>query len=724
MPYEDSANKAKAERREKGMNGNYADHQWMMDQLQKAMSADQDMRDQADEANLFLDARDGQWEQEIERLFREFGKPRYTFDMVTAYRDQIVDHTTNRDYDIVVRPAGGDSTKETAKTYDGLVRNIENISKADQIYYQAAKGMVTCGLAGWRVVQEYVSDDAFDQDLMVEAIADFRDRVWFGPHTKPDASDAKWGWVLTGVPEAEFESMYPDRPETGVQSDRTQNQFFNKQELVMIGEFYYLKEVKRDLVLLSNGAVVVDDDDFRATENELLQAGVQPVPGKRRTRTSRVVCIRKFDANGWIGEPMETVFHNWIPIVPVYGNFDYYDRKCIWYGAVEKLMDPQRVFNYAKSRQVEEGALSARELFWLTPEQAKGHETELAELNVSTEPYQLYNPDPAAPGPPQKSNPPQVNPSLQALGQDMTAVVQAQVGMFDASVGRNINDQSGKALERLQNRSDEGGNKYVRAMEVAQSQTGRILVNAIPRVYEPGRQIRLLREDGTYEMGTVGQVIIDQDSNPPRPVVLHDLGTGLYDLVCESGPSFKNRQNQTVSTLAALGEIDPSVIEISKDILISNIAAPGMDQVGRRVRAQLFQAGAIPFEDMTDQEKEQARQAQQQPPQESPEMVLARAEEAKGQADLADAQTKQAQVQGDIQIKIKQLELEQQKLQIQAFEAETDRYKAQIDAQKAGADIKAKGAAALRDLAEAESTDIENDAVVSGISRMMGGMNG
>ena len=67
-------------------------------------------------------------------------------------------------------------------------------------------------------------------------------------------------------------------------------------------------------------------------------------------------------AQGWQDDkPKKTVFKDWLPIVPVLANFDVIDGKVIYYGAVEKLMDPQRVFNYTKSREVEEGALAPRE---------------------------------------------------------------------------------------------------------------------------------------------------------------------------------------------------------------------------------------------------------------------------------------------------------------------------------------------------------------------------
>ena len=117
-------------------------------------------------------------------------------------------------------------------------------------------------------------------------------------------------------------------------------------------------------------------------------------------------------------------------------------------------------------------------------------------------------------------------------------------------------------------------------------------------------------------------------------------------------------------------------------------------------------------------------QANQQQPQEDPMMVAARAEEAKAQADLMSAQTKQMEAQIDAQVKMKEAEQKDKELQIRAYEAETKRFEADIDRSKALAEIKGKGAQAAKLLAEAQAQDIENDAVMSGIVNIVDRLRG
>jgi hypothetical protein len=686
------------------------DIDWVLTRLKDVQEAEHDMRQQAREAHEFVTHREGQWEPQWWE--QNEGKPRYTFDLVGPIIDQVAGTLEKRDFSINVTPTGGDASEDVAETLSGLIRSIENLSGAGQIYNRATREAITCGLDGWRVVQKYVEGDSFDQDLCIEKVNSFLDRVWFGPHEEPDASDAEYCWILAGVDREEFKQRYPEADDASVEQDREAHAYFHRHDQVMVGEFLYLQDVEHEIVLMSNGAVYAVDE-LESVADELAQMGI--VEEKRRKRKKRVVYSRLFSAHDWLTPPRETVFENWIPVIPCYANFKVYEDKLTYHGVVERLRDAQRVFNYSLSREVEEGALAPRSKFWMTEEQAAGHEETLATLNTNADPVQFYNPDPLAPGAPPQTGGAQINPGLRNISEAMRAIIGQTAGMFAANLGDNPGLQSGVAIEALQDRGDTGSNKYTEARETAQRHTARILVDAIPRVYGPRRQIRILGEDGSQETVTVGQVIQDQQTG--QLVTLNDLSQGRYDVSCASGPSFRSRQNETVSTLVELGKVDPSLLELGGDVLASNIQSPGMKDVGARKRMQLFNAGLIPQDQMTNEELALMQQQQSQPPQESPEMVLARAEEAKAQADAMAVQQKVQESQQQLQIDLQKLELEQAALEIKRAEI-------QIQAAQAGVDIKLKGAQAAKALAEAEAQDVETELTVSNVSKLLGSAGG
>jgi hypothetical protein len=278
----------------------------------------------------------------------------------------------------------------------------------------------------------------------------------------------------------------------------------------------------------------------------------------------------------------------------------------------------------------------------------------------------------------------------------MQGMINATAGMFAANMGDNPNAQSGVAIRQLQDKGDNGTFKYSRSMEIAIQATGNLIKDAIPKVYDTERTIRVLKEDESYDMADINQKVIDNATG--EIVVINDLGVGTYDVVCKAGPSYKNRQQETIEAITNLAQIDPSLMQIAGDLLLQNVATPAAAQIAERKRAQMIQQGLIPMEQMTEEEMAKIQQAQMQAAQgqQQPDaaMVLAQAEQMKAQAEMLKAQIDQAKLQNE-QMK---LQIEAQKLQsqtvgdqadnaIDAFNAETKRMEAQVKAQQAGATI-------------------------------------
>jgi len=675
----------------------YDDHQSVVNLLSACQQADHDNREMAREAHLFLDKRDGQWEAYW--WHSNQNKPRYTFDQVNPIVSQIASEIEQADFDIRVSPAGGNATKDIANTYDGIIRNIENLSNAKQVYAQSCRGMVTGGFDAWRVCSKFADDNSFDQDIMIEKIANPLDRVWFDPAAeKQDKSDSRYAFVLHPMAIDEYQNRWPEGSEESVSDDREGDAYYDKAEVIVVGEFLYVESEDRDLVLMSNGQTHEVNDDFEKIRDDLEMMGVTEV--RRRKRKMHKVCSRYFDGKDWLEDDKDTVF-NRIPIVPVYGNYKVFENKTIYWGVVEKLLDPQRVLNYAMSREIEEGALAPRAKYWMTPTQAAGHEDQLATLNTNSDPVQFFNPDPEFPQVPQQNGGAQINAGLRTVATAMQGMMNAASGMFAANMGDNPNAQSGVAIRQLQNKGDNATYQYTRAMEIAIQATGNLIKDAIPKVYDTPRTIRVLREDDTYDMADINQTVIDNETG--EMVTVNDLSIGVYDVICRAGPSFRNRQQETLEAITSLAQVDPSLMQIAGDLLLQNINTPAANQIAERKRAQMMQAGLIPQSQMTEEElmaaQQQMMQGQQQP---DPAMVLAQAEQQKAQAEMIRAQVEMQKLQNE-QIK---LQLEAQKLQsqaigdqadnqIDAFNAETKRMETQIKAQQAGATIDKTSAQAM-----------------------------
>lgn len=689
----------------------YESHQNVMEMLAAAQWADHDNRERAREAHLFVSKRDGQWEPYWWN--NNVNKPRYTFDMTSPIVDQIAGELEQADFDIKVSPAGGSATKDTAEVYDSIIRNLETISNAALIYAHAGRGAVTCGFDAWRVVQKYADDNSFDQDLLVEPIGNAIDRVWFDPSAQlQDRSDARYCFVLHPIATTEYKARWPEGAAASVPDDREGEAYYDKAEVVVIGELLYIEEEMRELVLMSNGQVHEVNEDFESIVDELAEMGVTEV--RRRERKYKKVCSRLFDATDWLEEDSDTAFC-YLPVVPVYANFKILENKTIYYGAVEKVMDSQRVLNYSLSREIEEGALAPRAKYWMTMTQAAGHELQLQTLNTNSDPVQFYNPDPMTPGVPMQQGGAQINPGLRTISEAMRGIIGMSAGMFASNMGDNPGLQSGVAIEQLQNKGDNGTHKYFQALEIAIGHTGKIMVSAIPKVYDNERQMRLMYDDGSIEMKPINQEVIDSQTG--KVVKVNDLSAGTYDVVCKAGPSFRNRQEQTLRTMIDLAQVDPTILQLGGDLLLRNVVSPVADALAERRRAQMLAQGIIPESQMTDEEKAMMQQKMQtQGEQPDPNMVLAMAEAKKAEAETLNAQNNQMK----LQLEAAKLQLESRKFEstaaVSTAEAQAAITKSATEQQLTQAKIKTEDAKVAL---EAEKLRLEQESLRIEQQRLM-----
>lgn len=441
---------------------------------------------------------------------------------------------------------------------------------------------------------------------MIKKIANAVDRVWFDEGAELQSmADARHAFVLQAIPKEEYNERFPDGSGESISDARTNEVYSYKGDFVVIGEILYKSKIEKELVLMSNNAVYEVDDDFRKVADELKADGITEV--RRRKRDGFIVKTRLFDGKDWLNDEKETVF-NYIPIIPTYANFKISENKVIYRGAVNKLMDAQRVYNYAQSRAIEEGALAPRGKYWMTREQAESDMATLQTMNTNANPVQTYTHVEGQP-PPFWQGGAQINQGLQQMSSDMAGNIVEASGVFAANQG-NAPRQSGYAIELQQGKGDNSSFKYFKSQEIAIEHTARVLINAIPKVYDTKRTVRMLGEDGTAKMETVNDDVYDADTK--QMVSINDLRKGKYDVVCDVGPAFKNRQQETARAFLEAAGIDPTLLEFAKDIWLKNLNAPGFDQIAERARNQLLDAGAIPDAQMTDEEKERVQAMIQQ----------------------------------------------------------------------------------------------------------------
>ncbi len=667
------------------------DDEWQSTlERRKAVQEDEkDVRNTARDCEHFVTDEWGQWEDSVTEKWT--GRPRYQLDRTSPVIDRVASDLEQMEFGGSVTPFGGDASDDVADTIMGMIRTIDNMSNSAEIYQSAGRRLATSGFAAWLIRTDWADIDAFDQDMIIMPLINAIDRVWIegaAYATKP--SDIKGAFVDTFLSNEEYKQQFPEGSAMSVANDRQYNFYSNPPEGVTVTDFYYIKTEQKQLYLMTNGKVY-DGETYAGIAESLKERGIVPAR-EPRARNIPKAYMRKLDAGGWLTGEQELPF-SFVPVIGCWANKSVLENKIRFEGEVKRLMGPQRIYNYGASRDLSDGALAPVEKTAMTPKQAKGHEKQNSRLNTANDPLFLYNPDPEAERP-YKTGGPQPNAQLATSIARAAEDIQAISQSFDPVQGNGISGHSGRAYEILTQNSNSSSYKYIKALKSSLQWTYEIVVDAIPRVYDTKmRQMRLTNNDGTTKDVAINEEVISADGKSRH--VANDLSQGRYSFKVSAGPSYASKAAETVDVLTKWAQVDPSLLAEGGDIIYKNMQQEGMEQIAARKRKSMIEAGQIPEDQLTDEEREkiikQTQDQQDQPPSEMDRATVG----------VLMAQMQELQSQSEERIN---------KMQIDMLEQQRKMFETQLKAQKQEADIQKVQSETLENLRDATGAD----AVING----------
>lgn len=607
----------------------------------RCVEAEADYRREAEDDLRFVRLHE-HWPEKVKRQRELEGKPCLVIPRLPGVINQIVNDGRMNKPSITVSPAE-DGDVEVANVYSGLIRHIEQASKADDAYDTAFDFAVSCGLGYFRINTKYPRTTSPDLDLVVEAVPDPFSVYGDPDSTACDSSDWSVAFVCTRLRKSEFKRRYPKAKKLNFQGDGWSHLGapWRDDDHVMVAEYWTREESSRPVVFLSDGQMV-DADDFEANREMYDASGVFEVARRdvpSHSVTQRIISgAEVLETRPWAG--------SFIPIIPVWGNQHIVLGKRYAEGIVRPAKDAQRMVNYWRSASTELVALAPKAP-WVGPVGA--FETDAAKwatANVQSHAYIEYDGD----VPPQRQ--PFAGVPAGAIQEALNAAddIKAITSIYDASLGARSNETSGKAIMARQREGDVGTFHFTDNLTKAIRHAGYVLLDLIPKVYTSPRMLRILGPDGSPALVPVNQsspVLVSDDKGNQFEKVF-DLTVGEFDLVVKSGPSFTTRREEAATQMIELMRANPSVAPVLGDLIAQNLDWPGADEIARRMKALL-------------------------PPQvqgQNPQIEEAKQAMAKVVADLRQTQGELSALQAD-----KRLEAE--KLAIERFKAETDRIEAE-----------------------------------------------
>lgn len=595
-----------------------------------------------------------QWEDAAQKDREANSRPCITINKVYGALKQITGEQRQSRNAINVRPVDDQSDPQVAEIYNGLIRNIENTSKASEAYDLAFEHAVGGGFGAFRVLTDYSRDDAFDQDIIIRRITNPCGVIFDPSALDKHKRDARWAIVGEWVNEDAFEEQYPDCESPGEWSyDFGKRENWTDGESVLVVEYFWKKMVPTTLYLLADGRTVKADSFDKELVPQMQAEGF--IVKERKADIPEVhwckACATKIleGPQKWAGKH--------IPLIFVPGDEAFVDGKQIYRSAVTFAKDPQRLYNWARSIAVETMAMAPRAPFVGTAEAVEGYEADWDNANRTPKAILLYNQGQEAP---QRQQP--TIPDTGAFQEMMAAAddIKATTGIYDASLGARSNETSGKAILSRQKQGDTATYHFQDNLASAVSYCGEILVDLIPKIYDTEKVVRLLNEDGSEAWAKINQTV----PTPQGEMVINDLSQGKYDVVVKTGPQFVSKRQEAAEQMVALMQAvqDPAIQAKIIPRLVKNLDWPEADQIAAELSGQPVEG------------QEQDPQAQQQ---------IMQAQQAQQQQMQAQQEAMQMQHAAQ-QMELQKLQLELEAAQIANASAAQ---KMEIDAAKAQQDM-------------------------------------
>ncbi len=617
-----------------------------------------------------------QWEEVDKEQRSQEGRPSLTVNRMPTFIRQIVNDARLNKPSIKVHPVDDKGDPETAEILNGIIRNIEVQSKADIAYDTAIDSAVSNGFGYFRIDIEYARDDSFEQDIVINRIANPLTVYGDPASTAADSSDWNVAFVTEMMRKDLFEAEYPDAEAVDWEALRADDnaRLWFESDGVRLAEYWVRDEVTRTLLRLSSGEVMYEDD-FASNQEFFAQAGIT-VEADRQVPSHKVVQhlitgAEVLETTEWVGR--------YIPIVPVYGDEVNVEGRRYFQSLIHFAKDSQRMYNYWRTAATELVALAPKAPF-IGPEGAFDDDPRWATANTQSHAYLEYS----GQIPPQRQ--PFAGVPAGALQEALNASddMKNTMGLYDASLGARSNETSGVAIKARQREGDISTFHFQDNMTRAIRHGGLIVLDLIPHIYSEPRIMRIMGEDETPENVPINQPIPQMIQGQPQldeqgqPVTkAYDLTVGKYDVTVKAGPSFTTRREEAANQMIEMVRAFPQAAPIMGDILADSLDWPRADEIAKRLKTLLppnlqgEEDGPDPQVLAMQQQMQEGLKAYQQMGQELEALKASKAIEAE------KLKIDQMKAQADVA-----------KVDIEKFKAETDRFAAEAEARKDIAEAK------------------------------------
>jgi len=540
--------------------------------------------------------REGTWSA-AERKARELaGRPCLSLDELGQHVNQLINEVRANKRAIKISPTGNGANDELAEFRASLIREIEYKSHAQMAYTRMFEDAVQRSYGFLRVTTGYVQDQVgaapepalFDQEIRIEPVWN-PELVTIDPLSqRSDCSDMLWAIVREKWLLADFKRDFPKARAVDFEAehDAQTRLWLDGPKSIYVGEYWTVSTTPKKVVALrrvGTEEIAGVFDAYTVQDADLAMAGLEVA--RERTVDERTVTQRLtngleiLDEKPWPGR--------YIPLVGCFGKILYVSdgtsTKRLLQALTSLALDPQQLYNYYKTTEAETIGMVPKAPYMvaagaLTPDQWTALQKSYSEPVAGIE-YTAFD-DSGRPLPPPMRQP--YDPPVQQLGfgaEGARRGIQASVGASPLPTSaQRLNEKSGVALRQIEQSTQRGSFHFIDHYEDAIRQTGVIINDLIPAIYDTPREVGIRKPDDSPAVVTI--------NDPQQPEAV-DARAGTFEVTISTGPSFDSERQQVSEFVDALigspvfGMIaqlvgpKPAAAILSKAIKMKNLGLAG-----------------------------------------------------------------------------------------------------------------------------------------------------
>lgn len=624
----------------------------MLNRFKRDIAKDADIlseqRDKADEDMRFIYVDGGQWENFLEKDFRD--RARLQFDYASQVKNKFVGEYSLSRLGVEYDPDDDATTDDDAELLTGMYRADFRDNSGREAVENAIDECATCGFGAYGMFTEYRDEEDPENELQKTVwrpIHNAYNSVFYDMSARrADKQDARWVTELTPYTTDAFKEQFPDIDPVSayVPQDRSYLNENGSANEVYVATRYEIIKKKEPVFIYNNlasGEVeVYSKDDHELIKDELEKSQIHRFV-KERKIVSKKVMMSRFTGKAFIEKPRQ-IAGSRLPIIPMYAYRAYINGVEYYFGLVRPIKDACRAFNVQMNQLVENAASAGQEVPIFGREQIEAQDVAQLWADKNNKPFLYVDPltdgdgNIVSAGPIGYNKPPMLDQSTAALLEIIPNFLREVTG--GAPQDTLDPDASGKAINAMIKQRNLTTQTVRQNIEKSFIAAGDLYQSIVSDIYTTKQIVRTLGKDGSEGKETLFKTVADDKTG--RLIESNTLRGKRFRAHADVGPEYSSMKEQTVEDLKGITEAlkgTPSgekYLDVIVATMLDNASGVGMGPLKEFNRKQMMLQGLV--EPQTDDEKQWLAQATQ--PKEDPNQKLMEAAAAQQMAEAKNLQ--------------------------------------------------------------------------------------